>query len=158
MICLSATAHDRPAPTVIAAGLALLAVILSVSPQSYASVARQGCVAPTWPADATRVIVISSSQTVDKLIAQDDSDSDEIEVPPGDIEKYVAVYRAMQRDRTLTVDQAATQNGLTLQTFRDLESRVERDDAALQRARDELQAAAVQASPLGQPSSSGSEK
>ena len=57
----------------------------------------------------------------------------------------------MQRDRTLTVDQAATQNGLTLQAFRDLKSRVERDDAALQRARDELQAAAVQASPAGRP-------
>ncbi len=155
MICLSGIAHGRPAPAVIAAGLALLAVILGVSPQGYASVAHQGCAAPTRLAGATRE---SSSLTVDRLIAQDDNDSDEIEVPPGDIEKYVAVYKAMQRDRTLTVDQAATQNGLTLQTFRDLESRVERDDAALQRARDELQAAAVQASPLGQPSGSGSEK
>jgi hypothetical protein len=158
MICLSAIAHGRPTPAVIAAGLALLAVILGVSPQSYASVAHQGWVAPIRLAGSTRAIVISSSQTVDKLIAQDDNDSDEIEVSPGDIERYVAVYKAMQRDRTLTVDQAATQNGLTLQTFRDLESRVERDDAALERARDELQAAAVQASPLGQPRSSSPEK
>ena len=158
MICLSAIAHDRPTPAVIAAGLVLLAVILGVSPQGYASVAHQGCVAPTRLAGATRLIVISSSQPGDKLLAQDDNDSDDIEVPPGDIEKYVAVYRAMQRDRTLTVDQAAAQNGLTVQAFRDLESRVERDDAALQRARDELQAAAIQASPLGQPTSSGSEK
>jgi hypothetical protein len=120
MICLTAIAHGRPTPAVIAAGLVLLAVILGGSPQGYASVAHQDCVTPTRLAGATRVVVIRSSQTADKLLTQDDNDSDEIEVPPADIEKYVAVYEAMQRDRTLTVDQAATQNGLTLQAFRDL--------------------------------------
>src|SRR6516162_7888177 len=71
------------------------------------------------------------------LLAQGDDNGDDVEVSPGDVEKYVAVYQAMQRDRSLTIEQAVTQQGLTLQAFRTLESRVERDDAALQRARDE---------------------
>jgi hypothetical protein len=79
-------------------------------------------------------------------LAQDD-DSDETEVPDDQIQKYVSVYKAMQRNRSLTVEQAASRQGLTLQQFRDLENRIQRDDAALQQARDELQAAAKQSSP-----------
>jgi len=64
------------------------------------------------------------------------------EVSADEIEKYVSVYKAMQRNRTLTVNQAAAAQGLTVEQFRQLENRVQRDDAALQQARDELQAAA----------------
>ena len=85
------------------------------------------------------------------VVAQDDSDSDESEVPPADIEKYIAVYKAMQRDRSLTAETAAAQSGMTLEAFRQLEARVQRDEAALQRARDELQAAAKKATPAGAP-------
>jgi DNA-binding transcriptional MerR regulator len=73
--------------------------------------------------------------------AQND-DADENEVSTADIQKYVSVYKAMQRNRSLTVEQAAAAQGLTTEQFRQLENRVERDDAALQQARDELQAAA----------------
>jgi hypothetical protein len=88
-------------------------------------------------------------------IAQDDRSADDIDVPPAQVEKYVAVYRSMQRDKTLTADQAAAKQGMTLQEFRNLENRVQRDDSALQHARDELQSAA-KASPSfsGRPTTS----
>ena len=73
-------------------------------------------------------------------------DSDENEVSTDDVDKYVAVYKAMQRNKNLTVDEAAAAQGLTTRQFRELEDRVQRDEAALQQARDELQAA-VQNSP-----------
>jgi hypothetical protein len=75
-------------------------------------------------------------------ITQDDRAADDTDVPPAQVEKYVAVYRSMQRDKTLTADQAAAKQGMTLQEFRSLENRVQRDDSALQHARDELQSAA----------------
>jgi hypothetical protein len=85
-------------------------------------------------------------QILHPTLGQNDED-EQSEVSTDQIEKYVSVYKAMQRNRSLTVDQAAAQQGLTLQQFRELENRVQRDDAALQQARDELQAAALQASP-----------
>ena len=88
---------------------------------------------------------------IGSVVAQNDSDSDESEVPPAEVEKYIAVYKAMQRDRSLTAESAAAQNGMSLEAFRRLEERVQRDDAALQRARDELQAAAKKAAPAGSP-------
>jgi len=75
------------------------------------------------------------------IVGQND-DSGGDEVSTDEIEKYVSVYIAMQRNRTLTVDQAAAAQGLTIEQFRQLENRVQRDDTALQQARDELQAAA----------------
>jgi hypothetical protein len=82
----------------------------------------------------------SHTSRLPSLLSQ--NDDDENEVSNHEIEKYVSVYKAMQRNRSLTVDQAAAAQGLTLQQFRQLENRVQRDDAALQQARDELQAAA----------------
>jgi len=79
-------------------------------------------------------------------LAQDDDDSDESDIAPSDLEKYVAIYRDMQRDRSLTVEQAAAKEGLSLAAFRDLEQKVERDDAAREHVRDELEQSAAQAS------------
>jgi hypothetical protein len=84
-------------------------------------------------------------------IVQAASSNEDTEVPPAQVEKYVAVYRAMQRDRSLTVEAAAAENGMTLFAFRQLESRVERDEVALQRARRELQASALHSSPPASP-------
>jgi hypothetical protein len=66
-----------------------------------------------------------------------------------EIQKYVAVYKAMQRNRRLTVEQAAETQGLTLQAFRDLEQRVERNEAARDEARQELMEGARQPTPSG---------
>jgi len=100
---------------------------------------------------ATAPAAAASPAVPHRVMVQNDSDSDESEVPPADVEKYIAVYKAMQRDRSLTAETAAAQNGMTLDAFRQLEARVQRDDAALQRARDELQAAAKKAAPAGSP-------
>jgi hypothetical protein len=132
----------RGSSLVLLCGAAVAVAVVLESP-------RHGCTQPPGsPADEGPRA--SSGSTIarppDFRLAQGD-ENEESEVTPGDIEKYVTVYKAMQRDRTLTVEQAATQQGMTLQSFRDLESRVQRDDAALQQARDELQAAAVQATP-----------
>ncbi|MGO9061949.1 MAG: hypothetical protein ACLQU2_31955 [Candidatus Binataceae bacterium] len=72
-------------------------------------------------------------------VAQDDEeDSGSDEVPPDQVDKYVNVYQAMQRDRTLTVDQAAAQQHLTIQQFRDIEAKIERDGVLRERVRREL--------------------
>jgi hypothetical protein len=70
--------------------------------------------------------------------AQDDEGSEEPEVPPDQVQKYINVYKAMQRDHSLTVEQAATRQGLTLEAFRELESKVERDDMVREHVRQAL--------------------
>jgi hypothetical protein len=75
-------------------------------------------------------------------LAQFDSPDDQPDVAPGDVEKYVSVYRAMQADHNLTVQQAAARQGLTVQKFRTLEDSIERNDALRTRVRKELRAAA----------------
>jgi hypothetical protein len=69
----------------------------------------------------------------------DESVSDNDSIPPRQIEKYVAVYRAMQRNHSLTVEQACAQQGLTVPAFRDIERKIERNDQLRNRVRDELQ-------------------
>jgi hypothetical protein len=86
-----------------------------------------------------------------RVIVQAD-DPDQNEVSTDDVDKYVAVYKAMQRNRSLTIDQATASQGLTTRQFRELENRVQRDEAALQKARDELQAAAQSSPAAGEPS------
>jgi hypothetical protein len=76
------------------------------------------------------------------IIAQDDDDSGDSDIAPSAVEKYVAIYRDMQQNRSLTVEQAAAKEGLSLAAFRDLEQKIEKDDGARQHVRDELQAAA----------------
>jgi hypothetical protein len=84
-------------------------------------------------------------------LAQDDDDSNDI--PTESIAKYVAVYRDMQRDRSLTIEQATAREGMSLGDFRKLEGQIERDDAAMEQVRDELQAAAKESAPNSSPSS-----
>jgi hypothetical protein len=82
-----------------------------------------------------------SASRLPPVVGQND-DADENQVSTDEVEKYVSVYKAMQRNRNLTIVQAAAAQGLTVEQFRQLENRIQRDDAALQQARDELQAAA----------------
>jgi hypothetical protein len=64
---------------------------------------------------------------------------------PDEIQKYVAVYRAMQRNHSMTVEQAAAAQGLTVGAFRDLERRIESDDLARDDARRALAGGATPA-------------
>ncbi|HVA40535.1 MAG TPA: hypothetical protein VNF49_07705 [Candidatus Binataceae bacterium] len=70
---------------------------------------------------------------------------------PDEIEKYVAVYRAMQRNHSMTVEQAAASQGLTVGAFRDLEQRIESDDLARDDARRALAEPAQGATPAATP-------
>lgn len=94
----------------------------------------------------------ASSRSAIPATAQSDSDTDESEVTSAQIEKYVAVYKAMQHDRSLTVDAAAAEKGMTLAAFRQLEGLVQRDEGALQQVRRKLQASASEPAPSGSPS------
>ena len=80
----------------------------------------------------------------------DDATSDK-NVSPEQIQKYVAVYRAMQRDHSLSVEQAAAAQGLSVSAFRELEQRIESDDLARDDARAALAAPAQQATPAPTP-------
>jgi hypothetical protein len=70
--------------------------------------------------------------------AQEETGNDD-SVSPKQVQLYVAVYRAMQRDHSLSVDQACSQQGLTVSAFRDIERKIERNDQLRNRVRDELQ-------------------
>ncbi len=71
-------------------------------------------------------------------LTQDDQESENSEVSPAQVEQYLAVYKAMQRNRTLTVEQAAAAQHLTVDQFRDIEARIERDGVLRERVRREL--------------------
>lgn len=82
-------------------------------------------------------------------------EADEAEMPPEQVEKYVNVYKAMQRDRSLTVDQAAARQGLSLEAFRAIEAKVERNDLVRERVR---QALRQTAQPSPSPGAGASQK
>jgi hypothetical protein len=129
----------RPGPspyvTLVAAigvGMATVSPGLSAECTGY----RQSIASPVRAAQA-------AIPSAFRLVQDSDDDADS-EVPPDQVEKYVAVYTAMQRNRNLTVDAAAAKEGLTVAEFRELEQKIERDDVAREHVRSELQAAASQ--------------
>ncbi len=71
-------------------------------------------------------------------LAQEGEDDDQSPIPPEQIEKYVAVYKAMQQNHNLSIDQAAAAQGLSVGAFRDIESQIERDDLIRERVRQAL--------------------
>ncbi|MGH7878090.1 MAG: hypothetical protein ACREQD_01185 [Candidatus Binataceae bacterium] len=105
------------------------------------------------PLDAATALIPISTLTQASANSEDDD-----EVPPEQVEKYIAVYRAMQLDHTLTVEQAASQHGMTLEAFRQLENRVQRDDAATEHVRDALKASSANPAPSGSPTRAGPAK
>ncbi len=74
--------------------------------------------------------------------APDAGDDEEKEVPPSQVDRYITVYKAMQRDHSVTVEQAAAKQGMTVEAFRKLEDKIERDDAVRERVRKALKEAA----------------
>jgi hypothetical protein len=126
-----------------------LSAILSASAMIWAVPAHAARYAGRPPSASAIPLVrfkIAGVRGRDGAIAQDD-DNNQTDIPPESIAKYVAVYRDMQRDRTLTVKQAAAKEGMPMAQFRNLEGQIERDESARQQVRDELQAAAKNASP-----------
>jgi hypothetical protein len=72
------------------------------------------------------------------FFAQDAGDDENPEVPPAQLDKYVAVYKAMQKDHSLTVEEATSKQGMTVAAFRSLEDKIERDDVLRERVRKAL--------------------
>lgn len=86
---------------------------------------------------------MADSRLAPRFVQDSDEDADS-EVPPDQVEKYVAVYKDMQRNRSLTVETAAAKEGLTVAEFRELERKVGRDETAREHVRTELQAGAAE--------------
>lgn len=77
-------------------------------------------------------------------VAQADTDpsDDDKDVPPAQVDKYININLAMQKNHGLTVEQAASQQGMTVAQFRSLEGKIERDDTLRERVRTALRKAA----------------
>ncbi len=75
-------------------------------------------------------------------VAQDGTGEDDKDVPTSQVDKYINVYEAMQKDHSLTVEQAASRQGLTVAQFRALENKIEGDDTLRERVRKALRHAA----------------
>jgi hypothetical protein len=72
----------------------------------------------------------------------DATDEDDKDVPTSQVDKYISVYESMQKDHNLTVEQAASRQGLTVDQFRALENKIEADDTLRERVRKALRHAA----------------
>ncbi|MBF6559326.1 MAG: hypothetical protein IVW56_03465 [Candidatus Binataceae bacterium] len=112
---------------------------------------REGAL-PGSPAIAAAAPSIAISETDravttirDRRFAQNDDSGADTDIAPDQVQKYIAVYKDMQRDRGLTVEQAASREGLTLSAFRALERKIERDEPTREHVRAELQSAAAAA-------------
>ncbi len=79
-------------------------------------------------------------------LSQETLSDDENAIPSEQVDKYIAVYTAMQRDHTLTVEQAAERQGLTITAFRQLENRIERNSVVHERVLEALRSAAKERS------------
>ena len=109
---------------------ALLAAMLSVPAISSARSAN------TLRPFAT----INSASVRSVILAQDESPPDEDAVPTDQVDKYIAVYTAMQKNHSLSVEQAAAKQGLTVDQFRSLEDKIERNPVVHERVLDALKA------------------
>jgi hypothetical protein len=126
--------RPRPAKFIMRAAAIAASVALAATGASARSGVRSQ--AEIAPAGAPRDSYYS--QSAPTLVQDSDGDVDS-GVPPDQVEKYVAVYKDMQHNRSLTVDTAATKEGLSVAEFRQLEQKIERDEDAREHVRTELQ-------------------
>lgn len=85
-----------------------------------------------------------STATRGAMVAQDDEGtSDEDNIPTDQVDKYIAVYSSMQKNHSLSVEQAASKQGLTVDQFRTLEDKIERNPVIHERVLDALKASAT---------------
>jgi hypothetical protein len=68
----------------------------------------------------------------------EETDDDDKDVPTSQVDKYISVYESMQKDHNLTVEQASSKQGLTVEQFRSIEGKIERDDTLRERVRKAL--------------------
>jgi len=102
-------------------------------PAPVASTGRSRQLKSQRQAQALRLAAQSATPS-----SPDQADDEDTDVPTGQVDKYISVYEAMQKDHNLTVEQAASKQGLTVEQFRQLEGRIERDDTLRERVRKAL--------------------
>ena len=91
------------------------------------------------PTGIARDAFRSFAQAQRSIFAQEEgSGDDDAAVPTDQVNKYIAVYLAMQKNHSLTVDQAAPQQGLTVDQFRDIEDKIGRNPVIHERVLDAL--------------------
>jgi len=103
------------------------------------------CGAVAIPAARARTIPASAITARTRIAQADtdtDTDDDDKDIPPAQVDKYINVNLAMQKNHGLTVEQAASQQGMTVEQFRSLEGKIERDDTLRERVRTALRKAA----------------
>lgn len=120
-------------PTLIFHRLAIMAVAVA------ALVAASPVISHAHSARLARIAFGSFAEAQTSILAQDEGASDdETAVPAEQVNKYIAVYLAMQKNHNLTVDQAAPQQGLTVDQFRDIEDKIGRNPVIHERVLDAL--------------------
>ncbi len=151
-----AVRHATPVLAILLGVAALVPVI----PRITSAGSRTPCGAISPRARASQKLVATSGfvRVAQQILAQDQNDDDDTGdstagngASPDEIQKYVAVYRAMQHNHSMTVQQAAAAQGLTVAAFRDLERRIESDDLARDDARRALAAPADGPTPAAEP-------
>jgi len=94
-------------------------------------------------ATPTRARVFSTAARGAMVVQDDEGTSDEETIPTDQVDKYIAVYSSMQKNHSLSVEQAASKQGLTVDQFRTLEDKIERNPVIHERVLDALKASAT---------------
>jgi cell division septum initiation protein DivIVA len=100
------------------------------------------CGAVSIPSARARTIPASAIASRTRITQADTDTDDDKDIPPAQVDKYINVNLAMQKNHGLTVEQAASQQGMTVDQFRSLEGKIERDDTLRERVRTALRKAA----------------
>lgn len=77
-------------------------------------------------------------------LAQESSGDPRDEVSVTELQLYIDVSTAMQADHSLTLDQVLAQKNESLEQFRNIERRIQREDRLVRKVRDALAAQAKQ--------------
>lgn len=123
----------------IAIGVSMaVAMVAGAGVRASASILRASEVHDQLPA-AAQDRLAAAAAAPDSVTPEDvGNDDDDKDLPPSQVEKYINAYKAMQKDHSLTADQAASKEGLTIAQFRTIEGRIERDDTLRARVRKAL--------------------
>ena len=74
--------------------------------------------------------------------AQEAGENEADQVSPSELNLYIEVYTAMQADHDLTLEGLLAQKGTSLEQFRNIERRVQKQDRLVRKVREALQAQA----------------
>jgi len=138
------TIIERLARTRISATNAMIAIVCG----AFAILSASAVLAT--PTDCSRPVRSQLQRHALQLAAEpstapappEETDEDDKDVPTSQVDKYISVYESMQKDHNLTVEQAASKQGLTVGQFRSLENKIEADDTLRERVRKALRHAA----------------